>query len=109
MNIVDWADSVVFSNNVINNSYDSGVSTGTGGSPHQVTNIVISGNVIVKENGTDAGFGVDVFGDITDVSITGNTIEGGLGAGIIVQKSTTYYPHRITTSTCANKITIKFS
>jgi len=97
INVVDFANHFVFADNIVRNTYDSCISVGTAAANDQ-HDIVIKNNVFEKPTGTNAGFCVDVFGDVRDVIVEGNVCVGGLFENIYIQPdgSYLYFPQRVT-------------
>jgi hypothetical protein len=55
--------------------------------------ISIIGNTIIKTKGGDTGYGISCHNNVSDVTISGNTVIGGLFDGILVYNQGTGYAH----------------
>ena len=95
INVVDGCSNITLTGNVIWGTEDSCFSIGTAGSTLN-KHIIVSGNSCYKNQ--TSGFGIDIFGNIQDVTVVGNVIRGAKYDGITVQKdgNNNYAPELVT-------------
>lgn len=95
LNAIDPAKHVKIVNNYMLDLYDSGVSVGSA-TATQVEDVLIAGNSMDLDEQA-VGFGVDVFGNIKDVVVRDNHINGTYFDGIFIQAdgAETYSPENV--------------
>lgn len=85
-----------FIGNTVINTWDSRVSCGDSNDYITCHDYVVSNNILIDtDNSQQQGYGIDIFGGISNVVVSGNTIIGSHLSGITVEYGGIYAPSNV--------------